>query len=453
MPLVGNNVNINDVHKVLERAAKHILDARGNDPVASRADMAKKLGTLSGEEKALVDLFYRFTDHRDHKPGARITETDVQKTLEYAKRKLIERLDQDGDHGLSNDEIKGMSRIGKLAVALAQAGQAGGAGTTGGTGTTGSTGNTQGPQWSATITKALAAGDVSLVNGAAGEVTGVRVSNSWNSETKASALLDEVLKTAGAGSIDTVKLGLINEWDNGDTYGAALTNLAANGPYPNLKNLVVGDVDYPNDTEISWINVGDINGVFTAAPGMEDLHVVGSGVSFSATTHNNLKRLMFESGGLPKGVSEAIGKSDLPKLEELTFWFGSDEYGGPMSAACVDDLLASTKLPKLTKLGLQNAMFTDDLPAKLATSALLTQLTELDLSMGTMTDAGAQKLIDNKDKFKHLKKLNVDDNYLSPAMVQQLQTTFGSAIVSSRQDKLDDLDPSDPTWRYPSVTE
>lgn len=107
------------VHAALDRAAKNILDARGDDPFVSRKDIRLKLNTLSGVEQQLTSIFYRFMDHRDHKPGARITEADVTNTLAYAKEKLIDKYDVN-NNGLSKAEIAEMSLTARLAVRLAR---------------------------------------------------------------------------------------------------------------------------------------------------------------------------------------------------------------------------------------------------------------------------------------------------------------------------------------------
>lgn len=107
------------VHAALEKAAQNILAARGDDPFVSRKDIRLKLQELSGVEQQLTSIFYRFMDHRDHKPGARITQTDVDSTLAYAKEKLIDKYDVN-NNGLSKEEIKEMSLTARLAVRLAK---------------------------------------------------------------------------------------------------------------------------------------------------------------------------------------------------------------------------------------------------------------------------------------------------------------------------------------------
>ncbi|MEZ5039458.1 MAG: nuclease A inhibitor family protein [Saprospiraceae bacterium] len=107
------------VHAALEKAAQNILDASGDDPFVSRQDIRLKLQQLSGVEQQLTSIFYRFMDHRDHKPGARITESDVLDTLAYAKEKLVDAYDRN-NNGLSKTEIEKMSLTGKLAVRFAK---------------------------------------------------------------------------------------------------------------------------------------------------------------------------------------------------------------------------------------------------------------------------------------------------------------------------------------------
>lgn len=108
------------VHAALDKAAANIISAKGTDAFVSRADIRQKLSTLSGIEQRLTDIFYRFMDARDHRPGARITQRDVDDTLAYAKEKLIDKYDLN-NNGFSTAEIEKMSLTGRLAVGFAMA--------------------------------------------------------------------------------------------------------------------------------------------------------------------------------------------------------------------------------------------------------------------------------------------------------------------------------------------
>jgi len=106
-------------HLALEKAAAHLLSARGNDSVVSRKDFRAKLLELTGYEQRLTNMFFLFTDARDYKKGARVTATDIEDTLAYAKEKLIDAYDKN-NNGISRAEFNEMSITGKLAVRLGQ---------------------------------------------------------------------------------------------------------------------------------------------------------------------------------------------------------------------------------------------------------------------------------------------------------------------------------------------
>lgn len=109
-----------DVYAVLQRTAKTIVEAGGADGRTSRAEMKKALSGLTGKEKALADVFFKFIDHRDFKSGAQVTKADVQRAVGYAKEKMVAKYDLD-NNGLSGSEVKKMSLTGRLAVDVAKA--------------------------------------------------------------------------------------------------------------------------------------------------------------------------------------------------------------------------------------------------------------------------------------------------------------------------------------------
>jgi hypothetical protein len=76
----------------------------------------------------------------------------------------------------------------------------------------------------------------------------------------------------------------------------------------------------------------------------------------------------------------------------------------------------------------------------------LPRLTHLDLSHGTLGDAGAQVLLDHADAFRHLASLDLRTNYLSPAACDAL------ARLGPRVDTSDQQLPIDGE-RYISVSE
>lgn len=108
-----------DVNRALEMAANRIKDAGGADGRVSRTEMTAALKGLSGTEKKLTDIFFKFIDHRDFKTGAQVTSKDIDRAVKYAKTTMIAKYDLD-NNGLSDTEVKKMSLTGKLAVTLAK---------------------------------------------------------------------------------------------------------------------------------------------------------------------------------------------------------------------------------------------------------------------------------------------------------------------------------------------
>lgn len=108
-----------DVNRALEMAANRIKDAGGADGRVSRAEMTAALKGLTGTEKKLTDIFFKFIDHRDFKTGAQVTSKDVDRAVKYAKTTMIAKYDLD-NNGLSPSEVKKMSLTGQLAVTLAK---------------------------------------------------------------------------------------------------------------------------------------------------------------------------------------------------------------------------------------------------------------------------------------------------------------------------------------------
>ncbi|MBL8940494.1 MAG: hypothetical protein JNM69_38470 [Archangium sp.] len=108
-----------DVNRALEMAANRIKDAGGADGRVSRAEITTALKGLTGTEKKLTDVFFKFIDHRDFKTGAQVTSKDVDRAVKYAKTTMIAKYDLD-NNGLSPSEVKKMSLTGKLAVTLAK---------------------------------------------------------------------------------------------------------------------------------------------------------------------------------------------------------------------------------------------------------------------------------------------------------------------------------------------
>jgi hypothetical protein len=90
-----------------------------------------------------------------------------------------------------------------------------------------------------------------------------------------------------------------------------------------------------------------------------------------------------------------------------------------------------------------NAGFTDEIVAALVRAPIAARLEALDLSRGTLSDAGAAELA--RAALPRLAHLDVSESYLSAATIAALSAAFPTVIAASQ--KPDDGD------RYPSVLE
>jgi hypothetical protein len=111
-----------DVNRALETAAKTLVRIGGEDGRVSRAEVKNALATdrVARREAPLVDIFFKFIDNRDFRKGAQVTQSDIKRAVEYAKKHMVAKYDLN-QNGLSKEEVKEMSLTGKRAVDLARA--------------------------------------------------------------------------------------------------------------------------------------------------------------------------------------------------------------------------------------------------------------------------------------------------------------------------------------------
>ena len=115
-----------------------------------------------------------------------------------------------------------------------------------------------------------------------------------------------------------------------------------------------------------------------------------------------------------------VAAAELPELEHLELWLGTANYGGIENPDSLKPLLAGDRFPKLRYLGLRDSEIADAIAQLVADAPLLDSLQVLDLSLGTLSDAGAKALVASA-KIRGLQTLDIHHHYVSPAMVRQLQ--------------------------------
>src|SRR5262249_24983775 len=160
--------------------------------------------------------------------------------------------------------------------------------------------------------------------------------------------------------------------------------VAARDRLPKLRAIFFGDI-IRDENEISWIRQGDLSPLLAAYPLLE-IFVVRGGtdeLSLGSLKHDMLKSLIIQSGGLDAGVVREVAAADLPELEHLELWLGTDSYGGNATVADLAPILEGGLFPKLKYLGLRNSQIADRIARAIATASVVERIRVLDLSMGT----------------------------------------------------------------------
>lgn len=218
-----------------------------------------------------------------------------------------------------------------------------------------------------------------------------------------------------------------------------------------LEALFLGDQEQ-EENEISWIEQSDVTRLLDAFPGLRVLGVRGgTDLAFPAVRHSALRELRIETGGLPRAVVRGIGESELPALEHLELWLGDPNYGGDTEVADLAPILDGRRLPALRHLGLQNSVVQDDIAAAVAGAPVVAGLTSLSLSMGTLTDAGAEALLSGQP-LGHLQRLDLHHHFLGDAMMQRLTEALPGVEIELSERLVPDAYAGE-VWRYVAVAE
>jgi hypothetical protein len=267
----------------------------------------------------------------------------------------------------------------------------------------------------------------------------------YDSDGKWSDLLAELLQMPGADQLIGLVVGNWQGSEFGISSEPVVEALVVAGErLPDLKVLFIGDITY-EENELSWIEQGDISPLFAAFPNLEWLGVRGgNGLVLGMPRHEKLKGLVIETGGMPGAVFQSVVRAQLPQLEHLELWLGEENYGAEVAATDLKPLLNGDLFPNLKYLGLRNSEMQDEIAQALHGAPVLKKIRVLDLSLGTLTDKGAQALLDDAAITK-LEKLDLHHHFCSDEMMEKLKALPCEVDVSEQE--AGDQD-GDETYRY-----
>jgi hypothetical protein len=243
-------------------------------------------------------------------------------------------------------------------------------------------------------------------------------------------LLEAFLAEVDSTRVKALILGFWNgdemEADSADAY-VPLVERAER--FPALEALFIGDMTY-DQIEVSWIFQSDPSPVLAAFPGLRVFGLRGTtNLEMAPLRHAALEELVLQGGGLPPAVVRAVGASELPSLTELQLYLGSHWYQGGATGRDLAPILHGGAFPRLRHLGLRDADNQDDIAAEVADAPVVAQLESLDLSLGNLSDSGADALISGQS-LSHLKKLDLHHHYLTEEMMQRVWAAFPGIEVN-----------------------
>ena len=286
-------------------------------------------------------------------------------------------------------------------------------------------------------------------------------SYSWRGEKQEpiSKKFDLLLEDPQASELETLVFGFWDYWSSSIIVNPLFD---VSEKLTNLKALFIGDIK-DQEMMISSIQQCDISPILAMYPKLEILHIRGGrDLEFSSELcdrHNKLKTIRIESGGLPRKAINDLCALDLPALEYLELWMGTDEYGGTSTIEDLVPIIKGDAFPNLKYLGLRNAEYTDEIVSELVKSPLINRLIELDLSLGTLGIEGAEALL-NCPAINELDTLNISKNWLAnfPEIINQLLQLDCEVIIEGQDSydpnqQFEDEDVAYEYRRYCSVRE
>lgn len=262
-----------------------------------------------------------------------------------------------------------------------------------------------------------------------------RLRAEWDGPPFIEHVLNGLLNEPERGRVRGLTIGMYTDDSYGTNTQGIIDHLVTYaGQLPSLRALFLGDMTY-EECEISWIHHGDVTQLLEAFPNLEVFGVRGGTeeITVRPVEHRNLRHLTFETGGMPAKVVQAVSASTLPALEHLELWLGTSMYGGEVTVADLHPILSGAVFPSLRHLGLRDAEIVDEIAAALAVAPVVGRLTSLDLSLGTLSDAGALALL-NGQPLDHLEHLDLRHHYLSDEVMAAFDATVLQVDLGDRQE-------------------
>ena len=198
---------------------------------------------------------------------------------------------------------------------------------------------------------------------------------------------------------------------------------------PALRSLFLGDF-HGEETELNWSDIGKLEPMYAAMPNLEKLKLRSGAMKLGAIVLPHLKHFEVDHRRHGcEGRRASIAAAVWPSLEKLSIQIGPEPDGGDVK---VKDLAADPRRRQSAAphriSASTNFNLTGQLVEPLATSKILPQLAELDLSMGTLGDEQHRRRCSRcRRRSRTSTKLDVNDNYITnegKSLLKQAKLAF-----------------------------
>ncbi len=276
--------------------------------------------------------------------------------------------------------------------------------------------------------------------------------DAWEDGKNATTLVEEILADPEFSSVDHLVIG---DWGGAyeDNCQGLLDGIVDHKEaFSHVTSLFVGDMDF-EECEVSWIIQGNYSKLWAAMPQLKELTIKGStDLELGEIAHDNLESLTIICGGLGSDVIKQIEDAKLPKLKKLLLYLGVDDYGFDGDIDTIKSLLTNSDFPALTYLGLVDSNMQDEVTQAVLESKYMSQLVDLDLSCGTITDKGGDMILQKLADYPNIKHVDVTYNYFSDEMIHKLRKSpCGVTFDYDDQQEAEEWDGE--IWYNPMLTE
>jgi uncharacterized protein (TIGR02996 family) len=262
------------------------------------------------------------------------------------------------------------------------------------------------------------------------------------SKFSAHTIAREVFGHVMCAALDELQIGAL-EWGQNHVHVPAILDEAAQHEWARgLLRLVIGDVRANEDpaTYMADYDAGPIGGRIAAAvPNLMSLRVHSG---FTADVERTLaglhlpqlRELALVTGRFAPERVATLFAAKLPRLERLELWLDEPSWRArAVSIAELRPLFNGARFGDVRHLALRNSPNATALADAIVDAPIASRLVTLDLSKGTLDDAGADALVAGARRLPHLERLVLDENYLSPDAIRSLAARFGKRLSAANQ--------------------